>query len=173
MRQTRAARVEPGTRIPIVTVRAALLLVACTAFGLVPPPYSAIAIGLAVIAAAAPATMAAWGAALVIAVAQLAHPAAAGDWRPYAAVAVVHLLHVLGGLALALPVRGWMQVRALWPTARRWLLIEAVAQPLLAFLLLARAAGAAGLVPAGAVAVGTAVCALVIVLLLRSLTAGR
>jgi len=129
------ATVDAGTVLPGMLPRAAIVVVSCAAFALVPLPAAVFAVMLALVAALVPASLAAWGAALVIGLGQLAHPADAGDVRSYAALAVVHLLHVLAALAMVVDVRGGLQLRALRRPLLRWLWIQLPAQALLAAVL--------------------------------------
>lgn len=159
--------------VPTVAVRAIVVVVACAAFAMLPRGYALLAVGLAVLGALLPTSLAAWGAALVIGLAQLTHPATLTDWRVYAAVAVVHALHVVAGWTLVLPVRGRLRPRVLWPSLRRWLVIQVPAQAAVAGALALQMLPVRPAVPAGAMAVAAAGCAVVIVILLRVLAARR
>jgi hypothetical protein len=120
--------VAPRILVAVVGVAASLLLV--------PSAFAPVAAGLAVVAAIAPRTLAAWGTIAIIGLAQLAHPVGASDWRPYATVAVLHLLHVLAALSLVVEPRGRLQARAFRRPLRRWLLVQLPAQAVLAAALL-------------------------------------
>lgn len=172
MTDDRAAVHEPRT-IPAVSVRVAVVVVACAAFALVPVPYALLAVGLAVLGAVLPASLGAWGVILTVGLAQLTHPAALADWRVYATLAVVHALHVLGGWSLAVPWRGRMHVDVMRRPARRWLTIQVPAQGVLAGLLSLQNLPVHDVVPAGAVVVTASICVVVIVVLLRVLGARR
>ncbi|UUT35227.1 hypothetical protein [Microbacterium elymi] len=88
-------------------------------------------------------------------------------------LALVHALHVLGGLNLALPALGRVRLRVLAHPARRYLVVQVVAQPVLfAGLVLAQAPVRDALPPA-AVVLATAVCAVAVVVVLRVLAARR
>lgn len=167
------AHLEIGPWVPLVALRVALVAAACVAFAVAPLPYALIAVALALVGAVLPASLLGWAAAFVIAMAQLAHPAAVADPRGYIALIAVHLLHVLAGLILVLPARGRLQVRALAVPARRWLIIEVVAQPVLALALWARAGHVGGAIAGGAVAVAAALCALAMVIALARLARRR
>ncbi|MGB3374374.1 MAG: hypothetical protein WBA87_04465, partial [Microbacterium sp.] len=55
----------------------------------------------------------------------------AGDsspWRTATVIAAVHLLQVLGSLILVIPMRAWIAVRALSPTAVRFVLVQLLCQ---------------------------------------------
>jgi hypothetical protein len=166
-------RVRTPRTVPLWALRGLPVLVAGVAFAIAPPVYAAIAVALALLGALLPASCGTWFAAGVIALAQLAHPAIAADPRPYLMVAVVHLLHVLGGLAIALPAAGTLQRSALILPARRWLVIQVVAQPVLAAALLVQQADLRSLLPAGLVVVVTAAAVVGVVVLLRVLAARR
>jgi hypothetical protein len=167
-----AATASAGIPVPLLC--AVPVVLAGLGFTVAPAPYAVTAAVLAVIGAVFPATLATWGTGLVIALAQLLHPAAAAaDLRPYAVLALVHALHVLGGLCLVLPRRGRVQVRALAHPARRWLIVQLIAQPVLAAALFAQQAPLRTILPATAVVVVTAACAVAVVLLLRALAARR
>lgn len=166
-------RIELGAWMPLPLLRVAFVAVACLAFAVAPLPYALAAVVLAIVGAALPAGLLGWGAAVVIAMAQLLNPGALTDPRPYLALLAVHLLHVLAGLILVLPARGRLQLRALAAPARRFVLIEVVAQPLLALALWARAADVPLGVGGDAVAIGAAVCAVAIVVLLWVLARRR
>ncbi|GAA3769397.1 hypothetical protein GCM10022240_22250 [Microbacterium kribbense] len=159
--------------VPLMALRAAVVVVAGAAFALAPPPYAIAALVMALAGAIWPTSLLTWGALLVVALAQLGHLPTAGDWHPYLALVVVHLLHALGSLTLALPARGVLQLRALARPARRWLLVQVPAQVLLVVGLLAQRMPREGLVPAGLVAVAAAVCAVAIAVLLRALAPRR
>ncbi|MDT0157487.1 hypothetical protein Q9R19_07625 [Microbacterium sp. ARD32] len=49
-------------------------------------------------------------------------------WRTAVVVLAVHLLHVLGSLALTIPLRARVALRALQPTARRFVVVQLIAQ---------------------------------------------
>lgn len=155
--------------VPTLAVRAAVVAVGGVAFALLPWPLALVALALSVLGAAAPASLAAWGAALVIGLGQLTHPALLGDWRVYAAVAAVHTLHVLAGWTLVLPVRGRMRLRTLSATLRRWVGVEAAAQLLLVGALAVQRLPVRAALPFGVAVSSAAACAVVVVVMLRVL----
>ncbi|WP_029145092.1 hypothetical protein [Microbacterium luticocti] len=162
-----------GRGIPLPLLRGAAVLVSCAAFAAVPAPYAIAVVALTALGALLPTTLATWGAVLVVGLGQLLHPGWLATPAPFVALALAHALHVLGGFGLALPGRGRLQLRALIAPARRWLVVQLVAQPVLAAALLVQHAPVRALLPAWAVVIVTALCAVVIVVLLRLLAARR
>ncbi|MFT4135265.1 hypothetical protein [Microbacterium sp.] len=117
-----------GAWMPGALVRLALLLVV-VAVGLVSgtgPLWQWLCVGAAAVAALVPRTMAAWLAAAMLALGLLLVPPEL--WRTAVVVGAVHAVHVLGSLALAIPVRSRVQLRVLVPTVRRFVAIQAVSQ---------------------------------------------
>jgi len=113
----------PGAVLPLL-----LILIAVTAgLALQTPIGWVVAAGIAA-ALSGFARMAAgpWLAAAVLVVMLLA--AEPTLWHTAAVILAVHLLHVLGSLALAVPLRSRIALRALRPTTIRFLLVELVAQ---------------------------------------------
>ncbi|MHA7986474.1 hypothetical protein ACX9R5_11755 [Rathayibacter sp. CAU 1779] len=132
-----------GTWMPSLTPRLLVALIGGSAsLLLVPEPFAVVSAALALLGAVLPASLAAWGTALVIGLAQLARPADAADWHPYAVLAVVHLLHVLGAVTLVVEPFGRMQVRALARPLTRWIVIQVPAQAVLAATLVLTTSGA-------------------------------
>lgn len=92
------------------------------------PLWQGIAIVASLAAVVLPVSMAAWGAAaclpfgVVLTEPSIAHTALA--------VLLVHAIHVSAGLSLVVPVRSRLSLRALGPTARRFIVIQLIAQPL-------------------------------------------
>lgn len=126
--------------------------------------WQVIMIALAVLAATVPSTLAAWATIVCLPVALLLDELSL--WRACVAVGAAHLLHVLGSLTLAVPVRARVTLRALAPTARRFLLVQLSAQAMtvLTLTFLPRTEGTAGegwWAVAGAAAL-LALCALVV-----------
>lgn len=165
--------VVPRFVVPQFAVRAAVTVVGCAAFALLPWRYALLAVALAALGMLAPASLAGWGAALVIGLGQLAHPALLGDWRVYAAVAVVHALHVLAGWTLVLPARGMLRPRALRSTLRRWIVVDASAQVVLAAALALQRLPLRDAVPVGVSVPAAAACMIVVVVVLRRLRSRR
>lgn len=90
-------------------------------------------------------------------------------WRTATVIAAVHLLQVLGSLMLVIPLRSWIAVRALAPTAVRFVLVQLLCQAvgLLASLLPTRSG-----LPLAAIA-GAAAVLVFTVLVVRMLATGR
>jgi hypothetical protein len=170
MTREQDVQIAVGRTVPLWTLRAAGVVVAAAAFFLVPVPYAIIVVILAAIGAVVPATFTTWAAIAVLALAQLGQPLDA--WASLLLV-IAHLLQVIGGLQLALPWNGRLQLRALVSPARRWLMLQVPAQVLLVLALLARGLPLNGALPAGAVAVATAVGIVAMVVLVRVLAARR
>jgi len=164
-------RVVEAVAVPLVLLRVLPVALAAAGFALIPVPYAIGALVLAGVGAVLPGTLATWGAAVVLAATQLL--SAGPDIRPFVVLALVHALHVLGGLCLALPVRGRLQLGSLWAPARRWLVIELGAQPVLAIAMLAQQAGLRSLLPAGVAVIGVAAGVVMMIVLLRVLAARR
>jgi hypothetical protein len=113
----------PGAVLPLL-----LIVIAVTAgFALQVPIGWVVASGVSA-ALSGFARMAAgpWLAAAILVVMMLA--AEPTLWRTAVVILAVHLLHVLGSLALVVPLRSRVALRALRPTAIRFLLVELVAQ---------------------------------------------
>ncbi|GAA5204376.1 hypothetical protein [Microbacterium jejuense] len=124
--RTHTFRVRGG--VPALLVR--VLLVAVTAAGamaLVPVPlWRGVAITVAVIGAIVPRSLGGWiGGACIGLGMLLADPLPA---QTAIAVLVVHAVHVLASLALTVPARSWIALRALAPTLGRFVAIQLVAQ---------------------------------------------
>jgi hypothetical protein len=78
-------------------------------------------------------------------------------WRAMVAVLAVHIIHVISSLLLVTPWRSRVVLAALWPSLRRVLLIQLVAQPLTLLVMLAFLSGevtvtGAAIIGAGALA---------------------
>ncbi len=132
------------TLVGVVAV-AALLLIPVIGWQLA--AVIAVAVGMVV-----PHTFGPWIAMVCIAVGMLMSEPAV--WRAMLAVLVVHICHAASSLLLAIPLRSRVILTALWPTFRRVLLVQLIAQPLtLIATLLTFGVGDAGAAP---VAVHTA-----------------
>lgn len=172
MTREEAVQIAAGRTLPLWAIRVAGVAVAAASFVVLPLPYALLVVGLAAVGAIVPATFTTWAAIVVLAFAQLAQPLAV-DARAVVLVAVVHLLHVIGGLQLALPPTGRIRLRALAAPARRWLAVQVPAQVGLLLALAATRVPLRGLLPAGVVAVGASVCVVIMVVLVRLLSARR
>ncbi|MGB4137320.1 MAG: hypothetical protein WA971_12200 [Microbacterium sp.] len=114
--------------VPAAVVR--VLLVAVVVLGVFllnpVPMWRGVALIAGVIGAAVPRSMAAWAAAACL---PLGLMMTAPDPRRTAlAVLLVHAVHVLGSITVTVPLRSQLAVRALRPTAVRFLVVQAVAQ---------------------------------------------
>ncbi|KQZ25240.1 hypothetical protein [Microbacterium sp. Root553] len=149
-----------------IAVRIALVaVVAVGAFVLNPlVGWQWVAVILAVTAAVLPQTFAAWGGAACIVIGMLLSEPDVG--RATLAVLVVHAIHILTSLTLVIPGGTRVVLAALRPTAIRFVLVQAIAQPLTIAVMLG-VDGIRGTAPWAIVAGGVAVAAAA-VLLLRS-----
>lgn len=169
---TRAVQITAGRTLPLWTLRAGLIVAAAASFLLIPVPFAVVTTGLAVVGALLPTSLLTWASLVVLALTHLAEPLAL-DGRANAVVLIVHVMHVLGGLSMALPLVGQITLRALIAPARRWLAVQVPAQMLLTLAIVAASAPRSGVVPAGAVAIGSAIAVVVMVVLLRVRMARR
>lgn len=159
------ARISAGSVVPGFAPRLAVALLGTTAsIVLVPAPFGYLGAGLAIVGALFPATLGAWGCALVVALAQLARHTDAADWHPYAVLGIVHLLLVLAALSIVVEPAGVLQVRALARPMVRWVLVQVPAQCVLIVTLMLGPARPVLPLP-GAFAAAGAICAVVIVVL--------
>lgn len=164
---TREERLTIGTAVPGVLLPVAAAAIAGAAAALIGMPtlWVCVAASAALLGGIVRMIGGPW-----IAAALLMIGLVAGDsspWRTATVIAGVHLLQVLGSLILVIPLRAWIAVRALAPTAVRFALIQSVCQGvgLLASLLPTRS-GLPLAATAGAVA--ALVFALVMVRLLHA-----
>ncbi|WP_431806300.1 hypothetical protein [Microbacterium paraoxydans] len=150
-----------GAWVPGAAPRA--LVVALVLVGVLtlhPTPFwRGVAVVAALVGSVLPRSLGAWaGAACLPFGLLLSEPA---PERTALAVLLVHAIHVLGSLSLTVPAVSRLTLASLWPTARRFLVVQLVAQPLsLGVWLLAPTGverGAAWLAPAAAVVLLAAV----------------
>ena len=128
--------------------------------------WSGVVVVLAAAAVVVPRWMTAWIMLVVLAGTVLTRHPDPLDWHPYALVAGVHAAHLLASWMLVAPLRSRIQLRALAPSARRFLAIQVPTQLLIAATLwLASATTARGALPAIAVVAAGALVALALVLL--------
>lgn len=164
--RARASVPDIGPSIPTATVPLLFLTVAAALCLLVltSPSFLAIGLLLAMLATVAPNQVPAWWLLLLLGLSQRLREPSATDVVYYLLLAGVHLLLVLSSLARLLPWTGRMQVRTFARPLRRYVLVQAVVQPVAAGALLAfgggpgRVAGlsivAAGMLCVVAVALG-------------------
>ena len=158
-----------------IVMRVALIaVVAVGAFALNPlVGWQWVAVILAVTAAVLPQTFAAWGGAACIVIGMLVSEPDIG--RAMLAVLLVHAIHVLTSLTLVIPAGSRVVLSALRPTVIRFVLVQAIAQPLTVVVMLGMGA-IEGTASWAVVAGGGAVVAATAVLLLaagRSASAAR
>lgn len=149
-------RIRTGRTIPGAVLHAALVVVAAVGAVLLVPiiGWQIAVVSAALLGVLLPQSLGGWLSIACIAIGMLmAEP---GIWQAMVAVVLVHVLHVLSSLLPVVPWRGKVVVRALWPTARRLLFVQTIAQPLtLAAMLISRDSGAGvwGVALVGAVAI--------------------
>ncbi|GAB3796798.1 hypothetical protein GCM10028798_07250 [Humibacter antri] len=163
------AKISVGAPLPGFAPRLAIALVGgVAALLLVPAPFGYLGLAFAILGALFPATLAAWGCALVIALTQLARTPEPGDWHPYATLAVIHLLHVIGSLSIVVEPGGVLQGRVLRGPLLGWLALQVPAQGVLvAVLLLASAQPIPLPLPGVFAAVGAVCIGALVVLIIR------
>ncbi len=129
--RARASAPEIGPSVPTATLHLAFFAVAAGLCVLVleSPMWLAIGLLLAVVGTLVPDRVPAWWLLLLLGLSQLWREPSVADIVYYLILAGVHLLHVLGSLARLLPWDGRMQVDTLVRPFRRFVLVQAVAQP--------------------------------------------
>jgi hypothetical protein len=159
--------VETGAAVSWLVLRAALVVVVLVgAFSLTPLiGWSIAASALGVLAVILPQSFAAWGSVACFVIGMLI--AGPDPGRTMIAVLVVHLVHVLTTLILVVPVGARIVLRALRPTALRFLAVQAAAQPLTFLVMLGSARGIVD-APWAVVAGAGALVALAVVLIASS-----
>ncbi|WP_431072027.1 hypothetical protein [Microbacterium phyllosphaerae] len=158
---------QTAPAISWIVVRVVLIaVVAVGAFVLNPfVGWQWVAVILAVTAAVVPQTLAAWGGAACIMIGMLLSEPDLG--RAMLAVLVVHAIHVLTSLTLVIPRGSRVVLAALRPTAIRFVLVQAIAQPLTIAVMLG-VDGVEGTAPWAVVAGGGAVVAVAVLLLVKA-----
>jgi len=131
------------------------------------PLWLAIGLLLAVAGTLVPHLVPTWWLMLLLGLSPLGHEPSANDVAYYLLLAGVHLLYVIGSLTRLLPWDGRMQVVALAPPLRRFVFVQAVAQPVAVGALFAFGGGP-GTVP-GMSILAAAVLGLVAAVLTRGL----
>ncbi len=134
-----------GARMPAFVVRGVLgilalaLCVTCLPGGIL----QVLSIAVSIAAVVRPGWLMPWALILLLAAVRLAQPFTGLEVGFLALLAAVHGLHVLGALSIVLPVRGWVQLRALRRPALRYLAIEAAVQAFAVAVLMVLAPGGA------------------------------
>lgn len=131
------------------------------------PLWLAIGLLLAIAGTLVPNLIPTWWLMLVLGLSQLGREPSVSDLAYYVLLAGVHLLHVLGSLTRLLPWDGRMQVVALAPSLRRFVFVQAIAQPVAVGALFAFV-GAPGTVP-GLSILAAAVLGIVAAILARGM----
>jgi hypothetical protein len=127
----RASAPAIGPWVPAATLHVAFVAVAAGLCLLVFGSRLWLTIGLvlAVAAMVVPHLVSPWWLVFILGVDQVWRTPSATDGVFYALLAGVHLLHLLGGLTVLLPWDARIQVAALAGPLRRFVLVQAVAQP--------------------------------------------
>lgn len=125
--------VQAGPAIPAVLLRVGLALLGVLALVLTDLALWRVLLVVAgLAAAAAPRSFLPWVLILLVPVGLLSEPTSLT--HACLAVLIVHAAHVLGSLAFVIGPRGWITLRALRPTALRFVAIQLISQ---AFVVLA------------------------------------
>lgn len=137
--RVRASVPDIGPSLPTVTVPLLFLAVAAALCLLVLTSPSLVALGLllALLGTLAPNQVPTWWLLLMLGLSQLWRNPLATDVVYHLLLAGVHLLQVLSSFARLLPWNGRMQVGTFARPLRRYVLVQAVVQPLAAGALLA------------------------------------
>ena len=153
---TRRPQLRIGLVVPAVVLRLFLVVLAVGAAftSISAVPLRVVAIVGAVIGAVLPHTLCGWAPAGVVAVGVLiTHPSPSGT---AVAVALIHGIHVLASLSLTIPLGSWVSLRALWPSARRFVIVQVLSQAaalLAGLVLVPRSAPGNGWIEVGAAVV--------------------
>jgi hypothetical protein len=155
-----------GIVVPGWALRAlfALVAVALSAALTVPGLWLSVALLLAAAAVVVPRWLTAWFLIGGLVLSLLVRDQSFADWRPYLLIAGAHALHILGSWMLVIAPTAKVQPAVLWPSARRFLLIQIPIQAVAAGALALTTAVSGGPVLGLAVVAGAGVLALVIVL---------
>lgn len=131
----------PTAALPLLflSVAAALCLLVLSH-----PAFLALGLLLALLAVLAPSHVPSWWLLLLLGLSQFWREPSATDAVYYLLLAGLHLLHLLGSLARQLPWNGRIQVGVLAGPLRRYLLVQAVVQPVTASALVAFGSGPGG-----------------------------
>lgn len=171
--RTRNDRVATGPAIPGGVLHLLLPVTAALAALLIPViGWQFAIVGLALVGMLLPQSLGGWLSIGCLAIGMLlAEP---GTWQAMLAVFAVHMLHVLSSLLPVIPWRGRVVIVALWPTLRRLILVQLIAQPATFIVMLVHESGTTAI--GGAALVGAAALAVFAVAFLvragRHLTTG-
>jgi hypothetical protein len=166
MNASERARPNLGLLVPGWSVRVlfAVVAVALCVWLTQPGFWLSIALLLTIAAVVVPRTLSAWFLIGVLTFSVLLRDQSVADWRAYALIAGAHALHVIGSWMLVMRPSTSLQPAALWPSARRFLLIQAPVQVVAAgALALTGAPGHGSLLPLAVVA-GCGILALTVAL---------
>lgn len=175
----RATAPTIGAWVPMVTLSVTYVALAVgVCFVVVGSPFwRVVGLLLAVTGTLAPRAVPTWWLLLVLGLSQLWRTPSAHDVTFYVLLASVHLLHVLGSYLRLFPRHARLQLVALALPLRRYVLVQAVVQPLAVGVLSAFAGGARGARGAGGVPglsiAAAAALAVVAALLARGLWMAR
>ncbi|MFK4789791.1 hypothetical protein [Microbacterium sp. ZW T5_56] len=162
-------RVQVGPAVPVVALRAALLLILCAAawWMSAEPVLGWLVAATAVAGAVLPRSLGTWIALGFLIASNLL--VAADSVRTAVLIVVISITHGFGSLVLVTPWRARITVRALRPTLRRILLIQIVTQPVALFIGLVPVIRTTGAVPLAAVVsvLGAAALAALVYRLMR------
>ncbi|MGM7696500.1 hypothetical protein [Microbacterium sp. A84] len=150
-------RLRTAASMPAIVLRIAFIVfVAVVALLLVPiTGWQVVVVVAAVLGVIVPQSFGGWISIAGVVVGMLMNDPSM--WRAMAAVLAVHVIHVVASLLLVIPWRSRVVLAALWPSLRRLLLIQLIAQPLtllvmLAFLSETVTVASAAIIGAGALA---------------------
>lgn len=163
---------KTGVALSWLVLRVLLLLVVALGAAALTPliGWFVAAVLLGLIGAALPQTFAAWGSVICFLVGMTIAGPDLG--RSMLAVLVVHAIHILTSINLVVPVGARVVASALRPTAVRFLVVQAIAQPLTLLVMLGVTAGVAD-VPWAVVAGAGALVVLTILLIASARTGER
>jgi hypothetical protein len=155
-----------GLLVPGWALRAlfAVVAVALSVALAVPGFWLSVAMLLAATAVAVPRWLTAWFLIGGLALSLLVRDQSFADWRPYVLIGGAHALHILGSWMLVIAPTAKVQPAVLWPSARRFLLMQVPVQAVAAGALALTTAVSGGSVLGLAVVAGAAVLALVVAL---------
>lgn len=165
----RASVPEIGPWVPTATLRLLFLAIAAGICLLVleSPFGRVIGLLLALTVTVLPSVVPAWWLLLMLGLSQLWREPSVTDFAYYLLLSGVHLLHVLGNITRLLPWEGRLQLVALARPLRRFLFVQAVAQPVAVAALIAFGGGP-GTIP-GLSILAAAVLGIVAAVLARAL----